>query len=87
MLTDASLPSLNVNQPLELKFCLLILSCESGMGISKRSTYSARDFLIRFLKAFPYKVGRQNRIDGERLYDKLRMFSLEDGRKHPSVRK
>ena len=102
----------------------------------ERSTYSARDFLIRFLKAFPYKVKRvqtdngteftkqllvndpkdltlfeeelktrdieyqrirvatprhngkverQNRIDGERFYDKLRMFSLEDGRKQLAV--
>ena len=27
------------------------------------------------------KVERQHRIDGERFYSKLRMFSLEDGRK------
>ena len=102
----------------------------------ERSTYSARDFLIRFLNAFPYKVyrvqtdngseftkqlwnddktdltlfeqelrdrgivyqrirpatprhngkvERQNRIDGERFYSKLRMYSLEDGRKQLAV--
>lgn len=102
----------------------------------EKSTYSARDFLIRFLKAFPYKVyrvqtdngseftkqlwnveaddltlfeqelqargivyqrirhatprhngkvERQNRIDGERFYSKLRMYSLEDGRKQLAV--
>ena len=31
------------------------------------------------------KVERQNRIDGERFYSKLRMFSLEDGRKQLAV--
>ena len=102
----------------------------------ERSTYSARDFLIRFLNAFPYKVyrvqtdngseftkqlwnddktdltlfeqelrdrgivyqrirpatprhngkvERQNRIDGERFYSKLRMYSLEDGMKQLAV--
>lgn len=101
----------------------------------ERSTYSARDFLIRFLNAFPYKVyrvqtdngakstkqlwtddkndftlfekelkngivyqrirhatprhngkvERQNRIDGELFYSKLRMYSLEDGRKQLTV--
>lgn len=102
----------------------------------EKSTYSARDFLNRFLKAFPYKVvrvqtdngteftkqllvndkndltlfeqelkergisyqrirvatprhngkvGRQNRIDGERFYSKLRMYSLEDGRNQLAV--
>lgn len=102
----------------------------------EKSTYSARDFLIRFLDAFPYKVyrvqtdngseftkqyltdnkddltlfeqelkergivyqrirpatprhngkvERQNRIDGERFYSKLRMYSLEDGRKQLAV--
>lgn len=102
----------------------------------EKSTYSARDFLIRFLNAFPYKVyrvqtdngteftkqylvgeksdltlfeqelkdrgivyqrirpatprhngkvERQNRIDGERFYSKLRMYSLEDGRKQLAV--
>ena len=102
----------------------------------ERSTYSARDFLIRFLNVFPYKVyriqtdngaeftkrlldvgendltlfeqelqdrgivyqrirpatprhngkvERQNRIDGERFYSKLRMYSLEDGRKQLAV--
>lgn len=102
----------------------------------EKSTYSARDFLIRFLNAFPYKVfrvqtdngseftkqlwvtnkddltlfeqelkdrgiiyqrirpatprhngkvERQNRIDGERFYSKLRMYNLEDGRKQLAV--
>lgn len=102
----------------------------------ERSTYSARDFLIRFLNAFPYKVyrvqtdngteftkqlwvtdksdltlfeqelkergivyqrirpatprhngkvERQNRIDGERFYSKLRMYCLEDERKQLAV--
>lgn len=103
----------------------------------EKSTYSSRDFVLRLIKAFPYKikrmqtdngteftkqllvhstpqdktlfelelekngivyqrikiatprhngkVERQHRIDGERFYSKLRMYSLDDGRRQLAV--